>query len=340
MGLPLGMRAARGRAAWVDGCAASVSTLDRRFRPSFSDCCLVFVFYYLLAGRRRRRPTRQHADAAGRHHGLWTIDAHPCGDLPLLGSGARPIGGCRWSPCLFGVGRFARMTRAACSEVLGSDYVRTAQPGPAQAQVLWTYAFRNALVPIPTRWAWCSRSCLRQCPGREVFGGPGRRLRDPGAAGVGTLPGARVCPGHGLFLSAVNLQSTLGSPPWPIRMAFDALAATPERGQGLEQVTTGLRATGWPSRWLGGWSPWDRGPGSHPLAMPLCSLAARRTAAAGAMHVFGTDIRPRYFQPCRGRDSGLDLGIAFAAVLISLGLEPAGAFAGWAGGWPDRIIGR
>ena len=45
----------------------------------------------------------------------------------------------------------ARMTRAAMLSALGSDYVRTARAGGlASGTVLFTYAFRNALLSITT----------------------------------------------------------------------------------------------------------------------------------------------------------------------------------------------
>lgn len=45
----------------------------------------------------------------------------------------------------------ARMTRSSMLEVLGEDYIRTAQAkGLAQAAVVWKHALRNALLPIVT----------------------------------------------------------------------------------------------------------------------------------------------------------------------------------------------
>ena len=45
----------------------------------------------------------------------------------------------------------ARMTRAAMLEVLGADYVRTAQAkGLTQRRVVWLHALRNAMLPLLT----------------------------------------------------------------------------------------------------------------------------------------------------------------------------------------------
>jgi peptide/nickel transport system permease protein len=74
---------------------------------------------------------------------------------------------------------------------------------------------------------------------------------------------------------------------------------------------------------------------------PLAPSPREALAAPGAVHVFGTDQFGRDIFSRVVAATRLDLGIAFAAVLISLGLGTTlGAVAGWAGGWPDRIIGR
>jgi len=80
---------------------------------------------------------------------FWSIDALLAGDLRLfvavIGQLALPV----TTLGLFGVGPLARMTRASLLEVLSSDYVRTARAaGLPPRQVVWTYAFHNALVPI------------------------------------------------------------------------------------------------------------------------------------------------------------------------------------------------
>ena len=50
---------------------------------------------------------------------------------------------------MFGIGPLARITRASMIEVLAGDFVRTARAaGLPRRKVLWTYAFRNAIVPV------------------------------------------------------------------------------------------------------------------------------------------------------------------------------------------------
>jgi peptide/nickel transport system permease protein len=74
-----------------------------------------------------------------------------------------------------------------------------------------------------------------------------------------------------------------------------------------------------------------------PLApAPLEALTAPSLSHAFGTDAYGRDILSRVLVATR-----LDLIIAVAAVLIALTMGTAlGAFAGWAGGWPDRIIGR
>jgi peptide/nickel transport system permease protein len=74
---------------------------------------------------------------------------------------------------------------------------------------------------------------------------------------------------------------------------------------------------------------------------PLAPVPREALHAPGATHLFGTDQFGRDIFSRVVTATRLDLGIAFAAVLISLGVGTTlGAFAGWAGGWPDRIVGR
>ena len=50
---------------------------------------------------------------------------------------------------MFGVGPLALVTRASMIEALGGDFIRTARAaGLPRRKILWTYAFRNALIPV------------------------------------------------------------------------------------------------------------------------------------------------------------------------------------------------
>jgi len=150
VGIPLGMRAALRPDSWIDGLCSAISTIGQATPTFFLGLMLVFVFYYLLdwAPAPLGRLDSMLSPPPGRT-GFWSIDAALAGDLPLLravlGQLALPV----VTLGMFGVGPIARMTRASLLEVLSSDYVRTARAaGLPPRQVLWIYAFRNALVPI------------------------------------------------------------------------------------------------------------------------------------------------------------------------------------------------
>ena len=74
---------------------------------------------------------------------------------------------------------------------------------------------------------------------------------------------------------------------------------------------------------------------------PLTPMPIDALTPPSATHIFGTDQFGRDIFSRILVATRLDLGIAFAAVIISLAAGTAlGALAGWAGGWPDRIVGR
>jgi peptide/nickel transport system permease protein len=74
---------------------------------------------------------------------------------------------------------------------------------------------------------------------------------------------------------------------------------------------------------------------------PITPAPSDALSPPSAAHIFGADQFGRDIFSRVVVAARLDLGIAFAAVLVSLAAGAAlGAFAGWAGGWPDRIVGR
>ena len=121
---------------------------------------------------------------------------------------------------LFGVGPIARMTRASLIEVLASDYVRTARAaGLPPRQVLWTYAFRNALVPILNTVGMVFSFLLgANVLVEKVFGWPG-----VGAYAIDALLASDFAPVQGFvvvmafFYLVVNLGHRRGRRCWSIR---------------------------------------------------------------------------------------------------------------------------
>lgn len=118
----------------------------------FLGLLLVFVFYYLLgwapAPLGRLDVLWSPPPAVT---GLWSVDAALAGDLPLLGAVLAQLALPVATLSLFGIGPLARTTRVSMIEVLGSDFIRTARAaGLGRRTVLWTYAFRNAVIPVLT----------------------------------------------------------------------------------------------------------------------------------------------------------------------------------------------
>ena len=72
--------------------------------------------------------------------------------LPVGGKGGPssfilPTFAAAWS----GLAAVVRITRSSMLEILGTDYLRTARAkGLSERMVIWTHAFRNALIPIVT----------------------------------------------------------------------------------------------------------------------------------------------------------------------------------------------
>ena len=150
LGIPLGIGAALHPGGAVDRACSVVSTVGQAVPTFFLGLLFVFVFYYLLGwapapiGRLEifyASPTEI--------TGFWSLDAAIAGDWETLGAVLAQLVLPVTTLGLFGLGPLARITRASMIEVLGSDFVRTAwAAGLPRRKVLWTYAFRNAVVPV------------------------------------------------------------------------------------------------------------------------------------------------------------------------------------------------
>jgi peptide/nickel transport system permease protein len=150
LGIPLGVGAGLKPGGWIDRLCNCISTVGQATPTFFLGLLLVFVFYYLLgcapAPLGRLDIVYSPPDEIT---GFWTIDAALAGDWPLLGAVLGQLVLPVTTLALFGLGPLARITRASMIEVLAADYVRTARAaGLSRRKVLWTYAFRNAVVPV------------------------------------------------------------------------------------------------------------------------------------------------------------------------------------------------
>jgi peptide/nickel transport system permease protein len=150
IGINLGIGAALKPGGWVDRLCSFVSVFGQALPTFFLGLLLVFVFYYVLEwapapmGRLEifySSPTEV--------TGFWTIDTLLDGDLDAFRGVVSQLVLPVITLALFGLGPIARMTRASMMEVLDSDFVRTMRAyGLPRRKVLWTYAFRAAVVPI------------------------------------------------------------------------------------------------------------------------------------------------------------------------------------------------
>ncbi|MBM3569103.1 MAG: ABC transporter permease [Alphaproteobacteria bacterium] len=150
--LPLGVAAATRPNSWLDHLARVVITAGVSVPTFVTGIVLIYLFYYLLGWA--PDPTGRIDVFIGqppRVTGLLLIDSllnrNPERFLAALKQLALPAA----TMALFAIAPIARMTRASMLGVLSSDFVRTARAlGLPRRQVLLTYAFRNALIPVVT----------------------------------------------------------------------------------------------------------------------------------------------------------------------------------------------
>jgi peptide/nickel transport system permease protein len=150
--LPLGILAATRPNSWIDHLCRVIVTAGVSLPVFFTGLFFVYIFYFTL-------------DVApaplGRIDiffieppqitGFYLIDSLLSGDLETFGAAAAQIALPAITMGMFVLAPLARMTRASMLQALGSDYIRTANAsGLDRRTVLFSYAFRNAMLPILT----------------------------------------------------------------------------------------------------------------------------------------------------------------------------------------------
>ena len=150
--LPLGVLAAtRQGTIWDHMCRALV-TAGVSLPTFFTGIVLVYVFYYLLGWA---------PSPIGRLDflflpppevtGFYLIDSLLAGDPETALAALRQLILPAATLALFTLAPIARMTRASMLQALSSDYIRTARAsGLGRFQVVYVYAFRNALLSVVT----------------------------------------------------------------------------------------------------------------------------------------------------------------------------------------------
>lgn len=150
--IPLGILAATRPNSWVDHLCRVIVTAGVSLPVFFTGLFLVYLFYY-LAGIAPSPLGRldfiylSPPDITG----FYTIDALLAGDTEVFAAALAQMVLPAITLGIFTLAPIARMTRGAMLQVLGSDFIRTARAsGLKRSTVLYTYAFRNALLPILT----------------------------------------------------------------------------------------------------------------------------------------------------------------------------------------------
>ncbi len=150
--VPLGIAAATRPNTWVDQLCRLIVTAGVSLPVFFTGLFMVYIFYYILGVA---------PSPLGRIDiiylppppvtNFYTIDALIDGDFELFGAAFSQLMMPAITLGIFTLAPLARMTRGAMLQVLSSDFVRTARAsGLRRSTVLYTYAFRNALLPILT----------------------------------------------------------------------------------------------------------------------------------------------------------------------------------------------
>lgn len=150
--LPLGLAAALRPGSLIDHVSRLISTLGVSMPTFVTGLLLIYVFYFLLGVA---------PEPIGRMDpflfdppkvtGMLTVDALIAGDMEVFRAAFAQMILPAVTMALFALAPLTRMTRAAMLGTLGSEFVRTARAsGLSRRKIIFTYAFRNALLPVVT----------------------------------------------------------------------------------------------------------------------------------------------------------------------------------------------
>lgn len=150
--IPLGVLAATRPGSAVDHLCRVLVTAGVSLPTFFTGVVLIYVFYYLLGIAPSPLGRLDFIYIEPDHvTGFYLIDAAIAGDWETWLGALKQLVLPAVTLALFTLAPLARMTRAAMLSALSSDYIRTARAaGLTEDKVLFTYAFRNALLPVIT----------------------------------------------------------------------------------------------------------------------------------------------------------------------------------------------
>jgi ABC-type dipeptide/oligopeptide/nickel transport system permease component len=152
LALPLGVLAATKPNSWVDHGVRLLATAGVSLPTFFTGLFLIYILYYRL-GLVPAPLGRLAILYSPPPHitGLYLIDSVLAGDLELFWASASQLFLPAVTLGLFALAPLARVTRASMLGMLSSDFIRTARAnGLPPRQVLFGYAFRNAMLPVIT----------------------------------------------------------------------------------------------------------------------------------------------------------------------------------------------
>ena len=150
--IPLGVAAARRPDSWVDQACRLLVTAGVSLPTFFTGLLLVYVFYFILGWA---PPPLGRLDlvyiSPPQVTGFFTIDALLDGDFATFRAALAQLVLPAMTLALFTLAPIARMTRASMIQALGSEFIRTARAsGLSERRIVYTYAFRNAMLPVVT----------------------------------------------------------------------------------------------------------------------------------------------------------------------------------------------
>ncbi len=150
--VPLGILAATRPGSWIDHLCRGITTAGVSLPTFFTGLLLAYFFYFLLGWAPSPLGRLDPYLSTPPHvSGFYLIDSLIARDLAAFVGAIKQLILPTITLALFVLAPLARMTRASMLGVLSADFIRTARAaGLAPTTVLFTYAFRNALLPVMT----------------------------------------------------------------------------------------------------------------------------------------------------------------------------------------------
>lgn len=150
--VPLGVAAAAKPGSWLDHISRVITTAGVSLPVFFTGLLLVYIFYFVLQWA---PPPMGRLDIILMEPddvtGFYLIDSLLMRDFELFWESLKQLLLPAMTLGIFALAPIARMTRASMLGILSGDFIRTAKAsGLSDQTILYTYALRNALLPIIT----------------------------------------------------------------------------------------------------------------------------------------------------------------------------------------------